>query len=45
MANDLSDTYGYLPKAIAFMKRTSVQSAVNLYLDNPADFLTIISNN
>ncbi len=44
MANDLSDTYGHLPKAIAFMKRTSVQSAVDIFLDSPAAFLAQINN-
>ncbi|WP_455210856.1 hypothetical protein [Kaarinaea lacus] len=44
MANDLSDTYGNLHKAINFMKRTSVQSAVNIFLDSPADFLAKIDN-
>gem|GEM_PF-1793073 len=44
MENDLSDTYDYLPKAIAFMKRTSVQSAVNIFLESPANFLAKINN-
>ena len=44
MAKDLSDTYGYLPKAITFMKQTSVQSAVDIFLDSPANFLAKINN-
>jgi hypothetical protein len=44
MANNLADTYHYLPKAIAFVKRTSVQNAMDIFLDNPADFLAQINH-
>jgi hypothetical protein len=42
MASNLSDTYGYLPKAIAFMRRTSVQNAADIYCDSPAKFMAYI---
>ncbi|MGD8591723.1 MAG: hypothetical protein PVF82_02765 [Gammaproteobacteria bacterium] len=44
MANNLADTYHYLPKAIAFVKRTSVQNAVDIYFDSPAKFMARIEN-
>jgi hypothetical protein len=44
MADNLSDSYGYLPKAIAFMRRNSVQNAVEMYFDSPAKFMASIEN-
>jgi hypothetical protein len=44
MASNLSDTYGYLPKAIAYMRHNSVQNAVDMYFDNPARFMASIEN-
>jgi hypothetical protein len=44
MTDNLSDTYGYLPKAIAYMRRNSVQDAVDMYFDNPARFMASIEN-
>lgn len=44
MTANLSDTYGYLPKAISYMRRYSLQNAVDLYLDDPARFMASIGN-
>jgi hypothetical protein len=44
MADNLSDSYGYLPKAIEFMRRNSVQNAVDMYVDSPAKFMASIDN-
>ncbi len=44
MAENLADSYCHLPKAIAFMRRNSVQNAVDLYFDSPAKFMAYIEN-
>ena len=44
MAKDLSKTYPYLPNAISYMQQYGVQQAADVYLDNPAVFMTRIKN-